>query len=61
MLRWILVFLLFAIAAGLSGLQATAGPSFAPAKGLVAVLVLSISFLVVVGTALVRRLSRTTR
>ena len=61
MLRWFVVFLLFALAAGLSGLQATAGPSFISVKGFVAVFLLSISLLVLVGTALVRRLSRTTR
>ena len=61
MARWIVTFLLFALAAALSGLQATSGPSFASVKGFAAVLVLSIAVLVLLGSALVRRLTRTTR
>jgi hypothetical protein len=60
-LRWTVIFLLFAVAAGLSGLQATSGPSFASAKGMASVLVLGIALLALAGIAVVRRLSRTPR
>jgi hypothetical protein len=60
-LRWVVILLLFAVAAGLSGLQATSGPSFGSVKGMASVFVLGTALLVLAGIALVRRLSRTPR
>jgi hypothetical protein len=52
--RWIVLFVLLAVAAALSSLTVVAGASFALAKGLVFVLLLAVALLVAAGFAVVR-------